>query len=173
MARRSARREKGTAHVPNTSPPDSEIQGPPCFCGVQLLNPKHKDFRQNIQCRVCTKTYNAHSSCLEYDVQVNTKLFICKECFVPGCFCKKRHNGGEDKIIKAVCDVPSHDVSKKPHWYYVFQKCLPLTMQVPSLSSKDRWHCWKCAVDKYPPQSPPHTRVVPATDETLVSTSTR
>eukprot|EP00978_Attheya_sp_CCMP212_P045345 scaffold342902_cov35-Attheya_sp.AAC.1 len=82
MSRRSARREKGAAHVPNTTPPDSEIQGPPCFCGQQLVNPKPRNLRQNSQCCVCAKTYNAHSSCSEYNVQ-------------------KRHNGGETKIMKA------------------------------------------------------------------------
>eukprot|EP00978_Attheya_sp_CCMP212_P009795 scaffold23329_cov66-Attheya_sp.AAC.3 len=166
--KRIYRRGKGASPGVNTTTPDSELEGPPCICGKQLLNPKPLNYRQQVQCRVSDKMYDTHSSCLEYPVQENTKLFMCKACFFLGCYCTKKHNGGEPKILKDVCDVPHHDVSKKPHWYHVFQTCLPAMNQVPSKHSKGIWQCWECAPENYPSNTP----ITDKTSATSLSSST-
>eukprot|EP00978_Attheya_sp_CCMP212_P002547 scaffold5157_cov34-Attheya_sp.AAC.3 len=72
--------------------------------------------------------------------------------------------------MKAVCDIPRHDISKKPHWYHVFQNCLPPSHQVPQMRKKATWQCWKCVPDKYPAKSSIAGKTTPPLIET-VSTS--
>jgi hypothetical protein len=104
-----------------------------------------------VECRCCGKSYNAHNSCLEYKVAVDTKLFLCKDCFVHGCYCGSKHNGGERSIQTAICEILKLDISKKHHWYFVLPKCLPEGCKVPSLGERNKrgWQCWECSPHLY------------------------
>jgi hypothetical protein len=150
MTRSQGRRQDVSLNATNEAP-TSETEGLPCFCNKRLLKPKPKDYRRPVECRCCGKSYNAHNSCLEYKVAVDTKLFLCKDCFVDVCYCGSKHNGGERNIQTAICEIPKLDISKKHHWYFVLPKCLPEGCKVPSFRDrkKRRWQCWECSPDLY------------------------
>jgi hypothetical protein len=61
--------------------------------------------------------------------------------------CGSKLNGGERNIQSAIYEIPKLDISKKPHWHFVLQKCLPEGYKVPLFCDRKKigWQCWECS----------------------------